>query len=147
MGLFSRRQQEPQADDRWDSLNAEYQNYRRRTTEELARSAEQSARKTAAVFLPFYDDLQRALSSRCTDPAFYKGVELILKELLHTFRDLGIVPMEVKGQLFNPTRHEAVRHIRDPRYRQAEIVEVVQTGFTMHEEIIRHAKVVVANCQ
>ena len=147
MGLFSRRQPEPQPDDRWDDLNAEYQNYRRRTAMELDQASALSARKTAAAFLPIYDDLQRALASPCTDPAFYKGVELILNELLHTFKEMGIVPMASKGKIFNPNYHEAVRHITDSSYRQEEIVEVLQVGFTMNEEIIRHAKVVVANCQ
>ena len=55
--------------------------------------------------------------------------------------------MDSKGRIFNPTYHEAVEHICDPQYRQEEIVEVLQVGFTMDEEVIRHAKVVVANCE
>lgn len=147
MGLFSRRQEAPTVDHRLEDLSAEYQNYRRRTAMELEQTAAQSARKTAAAFLPIYDDLQRALASPCTDEAFYKGVELILSGLLHTLAELGIQPMDSKGKIFNPTYHEAVKHICDPKYRQEEIVEVVQMGFIMDDQIIRHAKVVVANCQ
>ena len=147
MGFFTKRQPEPPANDRWDELNNEYQNYRRRTALELEQASALSARKTAAAFLPLYDDLQRALASPCTDPAFYKGVELILQELLHTLDGLGVKAMDSKGKIFNPTYHEAVKHICDQQYRQEEIVEVVQVGFTMDDEIIRHAKVVVANCE
>lgn len=145
MGLFSKRQAE--TDDRWDALQAEYRNYRRRTALELETVSSQSARKTAAAFLPIYDDLQRALASPCSDPAFYKGVEMILKNLLETMASLNIKPMDSKGRIFNPTYHEAVEHICDPQYRQEEIVEVLQVGFTMDDEVIRHAKVVVANCE
>lgn len=145
MGLFSKRQTE--FDDRWEALQAEYQNYRRRTALELEAVGSQSARKTAAAFLPIYDDLQRALASPCSDPAFYKGVEMILKNLLESMASLKIKPMDSKGRIFNPTYHEAVDHIRDPKYRQEEIVEVLQVGFTMDDEVIRHAKVVVANCE
>ena len=143
MGLFSKRQE---TDERWEALHAEYQNYRRRTMLELEQAGSQSARKTAAAFLPVYDDLQRALASSCSDPAFYKGVEMILKNLLESMASLKIKPMDSKGRIFNPTYHEAVSHICDPQYRQEEIVEVLQVGFTMDDEVIRHAKVVVANC-
>ena len=61
MGLFTRKQAAPQADLRWEALNAEYQNYRRRTAQELEAAGGKSARQTAAAFLPIYDDLQRAL--------------------------------------------------------------------------------------
>ena len=53
--------------------------------------------------------------------------------------------MDSLHRCFNPAYHEAVEHITDPQYREDEIVEVVRTGFTMDEEIIRHARVVVAN--
>ena len=145
MGLFSKHQ--PETDDRWEALQAEYRNYRRRTALELENAGSQSARKTAVAFLPVYDDLQRALASSCSDPAFYKGVEMILKNLLDTMASLKIKPMDSKGRIFNPTYHEAVEHICDPQYRQEEIVEVLQVGFTMDDEVIRHAKVIVANCE
>ena len=146
MGLFTKKQHTT-AEDRWNALQAEYQNYRRRTAQELEQAGTRSARKTAAAFLPLYDDLQRALASPCSDPAFYKGVELIHQSLLHTLQDLGVRPMDSKGKIFNPTYHEAIRHVCDPSYRQEEIIEVLQVGFTMDEEVIRHAKVVVANCE
>ena len=143
MAMFLRK---PPADERWEQLNAEYQNYRRRTALELQQAGGKAAAKTAAAFLPIYDDLQRALASQCNDPAFYKGVELIFRELQSVLADLKVKPMDSVGKIFNPDYHEAVRHITDPRYRREEIVEVVQVGFTMDEEVIRHAKVVVANC-
>ena len=145
MGLFSKRQDLP--DERFEALQAEYQNYRRRTALELERVGDHAARKTAAAFLPVYDDLQRALDSACSDPAFYKGVELTMKNLLDAMASVGVKPMNSKGRIFNPTSHEAVEHIHDPQYRSEEIVEVLQVGFTMDDEVIRHAKVVVANCE
>ena len=144
MGLFSKRQELP--DERLEALHAEYQNYRRRTALELEAAGDQAARKTAAAFLAVYDDLQRALDSTCTDPAFYKGVEMIRKNLMAAFASLKIQPMDSKGKIFNPTYHEAIRHIQDAAYRAEEIVEVIQVGFLMDDEVIRHAKVVVANC-
>ena len=55
--------------------------------------------------------------------------------------------MDSVGKIFNPDYHEAVEQISDPKYRKEEIVTVLQTGFTMDEQVIRHAKVIVANCE
>ena len=144
MALFPRKA--PAADSRWEDLNREYQNYRRRTAAELEEADGKAARRTAAAFLPLYDDLSRALDSTCGDAAFYKGVELIYRELLEILASLGVRPMDSKGKIFNPTYHEAVEQISDPAYRSEEIVEVLQVGFTMDDQVIRHAKVIVANC-
>ena len=116
MGFFSRRQ--PPVDDRWEALNAEYQNYRRRTALELETAEAKATRQTVAAFLGLYDDLSRALDCPCGDPAFYKGVELIYKSLLDTLSSLGVKPMDSLGRMFNPTYHEAVEQIVDPRYRR-----------------------------
>lgn len=145
MVLFGRKT--APTDSRWEALNEEYQNYRRRTALELLSIGEQSAQKTAAAFLGLYDDLQRALESPCTDEVFFEGIRLIERNLMDTFRSLGICPMDSKGKIFNPDYHEAVEHIHDPQYRAGEIVSVLRTGFTMDEQVIRHARVIVANCE
>ena len=147
MGLFTKKQAAPAEDSRWEALNEEYRNYRRRTAQELEQAEQRAARKTICNFLCLYDDLQRALASPCSDPAFYKGVELIHRQLLERLETMGVRPMDSKGKMFNPTYHEAVQHICDPQYRPDEIVEVLRVGFTMDEEVIRHARVVVANCE
>lgn len=53
--------------------------------------------------------------------------------------------MNSLGKCFNPDYHEAVEHIEDETRREEEVVAVLRTGFTMDEEVIRHAKVIVAN--
>lgn len=146
MAFFTQRQP-PQPDGRYEALEAEYRNYRRRTALELEDAAGKSARQTVLPFLSLYDDLNRALACPCGDAAFYQGVELIYKRLLQTLTDLGVKPMDSLGRMFNPTYHEAVEMISDPKYRRDEIVEVLQVGFTMDDEVIRHARVVVANCE
>ena len=59
--------------------------------------------------------------------------------------DFRVLPMQSLGKCFNPTYHEAVSHVEDKTVGEERIVQVVQTGFTMDEEVLRHAKVVVAN--
>lgn len=145
MALFGKKP--APTDSRWEALNEEYQNYRRRTALELMNVGTQSAQKTASAFLGLYDDLHRALDCTCTDEAFFEGIRLIERNLMDTFASLGIRPMDSVGKIFNPDYHEAVEQISDPKYRKEEIVTVLQTGFTMDEQVIRHAKVIVANCE
>ena len=58
---------------------------------------------------------------------------------------MQVQPMNSLGKCFNPDYHEAVEHIEDETRREEEVVAVLRTGFTMDEEVIRHAKVIVAN--
>ena len=143
MGLFSKKEA---PDRRLEALEAEYQNFRRRTAQELEAAHAKAARQTALPFLDVYDDLQRALATPCQDEAYYKGIRLIYENLMLTFKALKIVPMDSKGKIFNPTYHDAVQCIEDPNLRGEEIAEVLQVGFLMDDEVIRHAKVIVANC-
>ena len=134
------------ADRRLAALEAEYANFRRRTAQELDHAHALAARNTALPFLNLYDDLSRALAAPCQDREYQKGIELIFKNLMLTLAQLNIVPMDSKGKIFSPTYHEAVRQITDEHLRKEEIAEVLQVGFLMDDEVIRHAKVVVANC-
>ena len=144
MGLFKKNEPSP-VDGRLAALEAEYQNYRRRTAETLLDADRQAMRKTVLEFLPLYDDLELALANTCTDEAFYHGIELIRQKLLSILASMQVQPMNSLGKCFNPDYHEAVEHIEDETHREEEVVAVLRTGFTMDEEVIRHAKVIVAN--
>ena len=143
MGLFSKKEA---ADGRFRALELEYLNYRRRTAQELEAAHAKAARETVLPFLDVYDDLSRALAMPCKDEAYYKGIKLTFENLMLTFASLHIVPMDSKGKIFNPAYHEAVMRIEDKTLRAEEIADVLLTGFLMDDEVIRHAKVVVANC-
>lgn len=143
MRLFSKKPAAP--DETLEALRGEYQNYRRRTAAQLERAEADGMKKAVLALLPVYDDLARALDAPCTDEAYYHGVELLMQKLLARLDGLGVVPMDSLGKCFNPDYHEAVSHVTDETAAEERIVQVVQTGFTMDEEVLRHAKVVVAN--
>ena len=143
MRLFSKKAAAP--DETLEALRGEYQNYRRRTAAQLERAEADGMKKAVLALLPVYDDLARALDAPCTDEAYYHGVELLMQKLLARLDGLGVVPMDSLGKCFNPDYHEAVSHVTDETAAEERIVQVVQTGFTMDEEVLRHAKVVVAN--
>ena len=144
MKLFTKKSQ-PAPDLRLEALEAEYKNYRRRTQDASRQSALETQRKTVLAFLPLYDDLDRALAAPCQDEAYRKGIELMMQNLLSILADMKVLPMQSLGKCFNPAYHEAVSHIEDKTVGEERIVQVIQTGFTLDEEVIRHAKVVVAN--
>lgn len=144
MGLFVKKAP-PAPDIRFEALEQEYKNYRRRTEAAREDAAVQAQRKTVLAFLPLYDDLERALQAPCQDEQYKKGVELMMQKLLSVFASMKVQPMQSLGKCFSPAYHEAVSHVSDETAGEERIVEVVQTGFTMDEEVIRHAKVVVAN--
>lgn len=146
MKLFQKRQpQQAAKDPLLEELEAEYRNYRRRTALELEQANDAATRRAVLNFLPLYDDLERALRQPCQDEAYRRGIEMVMRNLLAILASMKVQPMDSLHRCFNPAYHEAVEHITDPQYREDEIVAVVRTGFTMDEEIIRHARVVVAN--
>lgn len=142
MGLFGKKEL---PDARYGALEAEYRNYRERTKQQLSRADAESVKRIVAEFLPVYDDLERALACSCQDEAFYRGIELIEQKLLERLASMKVQPMQSLGKCFNPDYHEAVEHITDPALGEEVVAKVILTGFTMDEEVIRHAKVVVAN--
>ncbi len=142
MGLFGKKEA---PDERYQALEAEYRNYRARTQNQLARTDTDAVKRIITEFLPIYDDLDRALACPCQDEAFYHGIELIRQKLLEKLSEMKVVPMQSQGRCFNPDYHEAVEHITDPALGEEVVAQVILTGFTMDEEVIRHAKVVVAN--
>ena len=144
MGLFTKKAASA-PDLRLEALEAEFKNYRRRTADSSERAANDARRKVVLAFLPVYDDLERALAAPCQDTAYRKGIELMMQNLLSILADFRVLPMQSLGKCFNPTYHEAVSHVEDETVGEERIVQVVQTGFTMDEEVLRHAKVVVAN--
>ena len=143
--LFGKTKQESAPDERLAELQSEYQNYRRRTKQELEDAELAARKKVVQEFLPLYDDFQRALAVPCQDEAFLKGIRMMQNNLMSILESLGVRPMDSVGKCFNPDYHEAVGHITDENRREEEIVEVLRVGFTMDEEVIRHASVIVAN--
>lgn len=130
---------------RLQSLNQEYQNYRRRTTG-ARESAYESGRADAALaFLPVYDNLLRALAQPCGDEAYVTGIRMTLKSLTAVLGSLGITEIPALGETFDPAVHEALEHITDPEAGENTIIRVALTGFRQGDTVLRHALVVVAN--
>ena len=131
--------------DKYLRLAAEYDNYRKRSQKERENVYADAKADTVSQLLPVYDNLERALKAECADPAFYKGVEMTMDQLMSIFAKLGVEVVEAAGQPFDPALHNAVIHVEDESLGENVVAEEFQKGFTLNGKVIRFAMVKVAN--
>ena len=126
-------------------LAAEYDNFRKRTIKEKEASYGNGKADAVAKMLPVYDNLERALNQETTDPAFKKGVEMTMAELVKIFTALGVEIFGNVGDAFDPNLHNAVMHIENEDMDENSIAAVFQKGFKIGDKVVRFAMVQVAN--
>ena len=128
-------------------LMAEFDNYRRRTSQEKLELVSTASTETIKGMLPVLDDCERALKvlleSDDSDAA-KEGTELIYGKLMGYLKSKGLAVIEAIGQPFDTDLHEAVAQFPVPDQEQkGKVFDVVQTGYTLNGKVIRFAKVVV----
>lgn len=133
--------------DRHLRLNAEYDNYRKRTAKEKADMIKTAGEKIISDILPVVDNFERAIDNmkEGTDVnALKEGVELILKQLLSTMKSFGVEQIKTEDAEFDTDLHEAIAKFpaQTPEQKN-KIIDCTTKGYTMHGKVIRHAKVVV----
>ena len=130
-------------------LMAEYDNYRKRTIKEKAELIKTGGEKAFVGLLPVIDDFERAIKmlETATDlSAVKEGILLIYSKFMNYLQQNGVKPIESLGQIFDPEMNEAVAMIPTTDEEQkGKIIDSIQTGYTLYDKVIRHAKVVVAN--
>lgn len=133
--------------DKYLRLSAEFDNYRKRTMKEKAELILNGAEKTISSILPIVDDFERALKNMetATDVAAVKeGVELIYNKFMSVLGQDGVKVIETKDKPLDTDFHEAIAVIPAPdKSLKGKILDCVQTGYTLNDKVIRHAKVVV----
>ena len=133
--------------DRYLRTVAEFENFKRRTQKEKAELIFNGSEKTVSAILPILDDMERAAANaEKTDDihALEEGWELIFKKLLKTLEGLGVKKIETQDKAFDVDFHEAVAmvpNVEDDK--KGKVIDCVQTGYTLNEKVIRHAKVAV----
>jgi molecular chaperone GrpE len=128
------------------------ENYRRRQQRAAQDQIRQERNRLLNAFLEIVDDLERALAADAAggEPSHAEGlqhgVELTHRAAIQLLEKEGAVAIEAKGQLFDPNWHEAVATVprNGHRVEPGTIVEVVEPGYRMDDELLRPAKVVVA---
>ena len=137
------------SNEKYMRLYAEYDNYRKRTQNEKAQIYADATAKAVEQILPLADSLTMALSQfegKDVPAEFSKGIELIANQLKASFDKLSVTPFGAIGDEFDPNIHNAISKIEDENLGENVIAQVYQTGYKLNDTIIRHAMVVVANC-
>jgi len=132
--------------DRYLRMLAEFDNFRKRTAREKASMYDDGVVDAITNILPVIDNLRRALDSDPNqDDSLYKGVDMILKQLMKTLGDMGIEEIAAHGQPFDPNYHFAVAHTQDSEHSENTVTEELQKGYKYKDKVLRHSMVKVAN--
>ena len=127
---------------------AEIENIRRRTQQDVEKAHKFALEKFSNELLPVLDNLERALSAADHENEQMKpmieGLELTLKSFLDAVRKFGIEVVEERNVAFNPEVHQAMTLIDSPEHEANHVVDVMQKGYTLNGRLLRPAMVVVS---
>lgn len=133
--------------DKYLRLSAEFDNYRKRTMKEKAELILNGGEKAFKAILPVIDDMERALATmqKATDvDAVKEGVDLIYNKFIQILGQNGVHAIETKEKELDTDFHDAIAIIDAPSEElKGKILDCVETGYTLNDKVIRHAKVVV----
>lgn len=134
--------------DRLIRTQAEMQNIQRRHKRDKEATLKFRAQALAKDIIPAIDNLERALQTEVDTTSaenFKKGVQMVLDSLQAALKQNNIEQVEALGKPFDPTVHEAVAQIpASDGQESGEVIEVLEKGYTLHDRVLRAAKVVVA---
>lgn len=139
--LFSRLQR----------LQADFENFRRRSRKDMENMARYGAEKVMTNLLTVIDNFEYALKSAPKEGeagAFMKGMEMIYRQLKEVLENEGLKAIEALGQPFDPQKHEAVAQVETQKAEEDNIiVEEMQVGYTLYDKLLRPSMVKVAKYQ
>ncbi len=127
---------------------AEFENFRKRSEKEKSQMFEIGAKTVVEKLLPVIDNFERgllAVPEEEKDTPFVQGVELVYKQLLTVFEELGVKPIEAVGEVFDPNLHNAVMMVDDDSLESGTVAEEMQKGYLYKESVVRHSMVKVVN--
>jgi molecular chaperone GrpE len=124
---------------------ADFENYRRRVERESARTVRSGKREIILSMLDVLDGFDRALQHAGKDQSsLFDGLQAIHRKLLAILQAQGIAPFDSVGQTFDPALHEAIAAVAANGHPSGTIVEDVQRGYRWGDEVLRPARVRVA---
>lgn len=133
--------------DGWQRERADFSNYKKRVDRDQTQNNLNAVGNAAKKFLVVMDDLERALKNRpATEEGatWAQGIELIYHKMQSILEADGVKQMGIEGELFDPTRHEALTHEDSPAHQSGQIIEVIQNGYIIGDKVLRPALVRVA---
>ena len=134
--------------DRFLRVSAEFENHKKRTAREMAEFRKYANETFVKEMLPVVDNLQRAIASAkekgAKNGGLVEGVQLTLKDMLKVFDKFRVKPIEALGEIFDPAYHQAVQQEETENHTDNTIIRELQTGYTIHDRLLRPSMVIVA---
>ena len=133
--------------DKYLRLYSEFDNYKRRTTKERIDLFKTAGQEVLSAMIPIIDDFDRTLKSFENieiNKAVKEGIQLVHNKMTNTLTQQGLKPFVSVGKDFDPDFHEAITKIPAPNKKaKGKVVDEIEKGYTLHDKVIRFAKVVV----
>jgi molecular chaperone GrpE len=126
---------------------ADFENFKRRASQERADSVRYSSEEAARALLPILDDLRRAVEHAPDGGTgdVLGGLQLVVREFESALERLGITPVPAVGEAFDPALHEAIGGEESDDVVRDTVVAEIQPGYRLHDRLIRPALVRVAH--
>ncbi|CCY65835.1 nucleotide exchange factor GrpE [Marseilla massiliensis] len=145
--LTAAQEEIAQLKDKYLRSVAEFDNYRKRTLKEKAELILNGSEKAVQAILPIIDDMERAIANaEKTDDVnvLREGMQLIYQKTNKIMESLGVKKIETDNADFDTNFHEAVAMVPGMGDdKKGKVLDCVQTGYTLNDKVIRHAKVAV----
>ena len=132
--------------DKYMRLQAEFDNFRKRTIKEKMELVERGSEGAWKAVLPILDDMERAVAASAKSDdivALREGETLVMKKFESVLQGAGIKAIECVGMPFNEDEQEAVARFAAGEDKRGLVIDCVQRGYKMGEHVLRYAKVVV----
>ncbi|MCM3730761.1 nucleotide exchange factor GrpE [Fictibacillus nanhaiensis] len=125
-------------------LQADYDNFRRRTREEQAASLKYKSQSLLEQLLPALDNFERALKTEAVNEqakTLIQGMEMVYRQLSDALKQEGLTEIPAVGEKFDPNLHQAVMQVEDSEYESNTVIEELQKGYMLKDRVIRPAMV------
>jgi molecular chaperone GrpE len=133
-----------ESDNRYLRLQADFDNFRRRTRLEIAANEKYRAQKLITDILPAIDNFERALKMEADNEqtrVLLQGMEMVYRSLVEALKNEGVETIEAAGKEFDPHLHQAVMQVEDANFGSNVVVEEFQKGYMLKDRVIRPSMV------
>ena len=128
---------------KYKQLDGEFENYRKRTREEIKQASTDGLVKAIEVMLPALDSFKKA-KKIVKDKQNLDGINLVEKSLLQALEKHNVKKINCVGKQFNPDYHNAVAIVEDKTKKSGTVVEEIESGYTLNDKVIKFSQVVVS---
>jgi molecular chaperone GrpE len=123
---------------------ADFENFRKRAAVQVQEAQVRGKIQVAREVIDAVDNLERALEAAEDGAGLREGVEMVLSGLRETLSRNGVEAVDPKGEKFDPTKHEALSTQPVEGTESGVVVEVLQKGYALGDQLVRPARVVVS---